>query len=107
MTKEMFNHFTNVSLAALIISCGFILENTYDHWVHGLSFNIRASFEELTLLQNRLAELGIASKLASSSNRYDRAVKRLVIPYSEFPNVKALVGDVIFNVPSKINLLDI
>lgn len=48
MTKEMFfYHFNDTSLAALIISCGFILNNTYIHWLHGLSltltFKIRTS----------------------------------------------------------------
>ena len=31
MTKEMYENFDNISLAALIMSCGFLLNNTYSH----------------------------------------------------------------------------
>lgn len=44
-------------------------------------------------LQNRLAELGMVSTIAPFRNH--RAVQRLVIPYSEFDQVKALVKDII------------
>lgn len=107
LTSEMFQHFNNVSLAALIMSCGFILDNTYSHWVHGLSFHMRASKDELVLLQMKLASIGVKSYFAQSRNRYDRALRRLVIPFSEFENLKPLVMDVVSKVPSKANIFNV
>lgn len=107
LTSEMFQHFNNVSLAALIISCGFIIDNTYSHWVHGLSFNMRASKDELVLLQMKLASIGVNSYFAQSRNRYDCALRRLVIPFSEFENLKPLVMDVMNKVPFKANIFNV
>lgn len=40
------------------------------------------------MLKYRLNEQGITSSITISTNRYDRAVKRLVIPFSELSVVK-------------------
>lgn len=103
----MFLHFDNVSLAALIMSCGFILDNTYDHWIHGLSFHMRASKEELVLLQTKLGSIGVKSDFALSRNRYDRALVRLIIPFSEFTTLESLVKDVVSKVPSKTAIFNV
>lgn len=100
----MLKSFNNVSLAALIISCGYLLDTTYSHWPHGLSFHMRGSPGELQALRVRLIEMGIITQLAQSTNRYDRAVKRIVIPYSEFVKLRVLVGDII--IESKKHLIN-
>jgi hypothetical protein len=91
----MFSQFNEISLAALIMSSGYILDygaigihynyvfssrfNTQvDWWKSGLALHLpyHCTREELNLLQNRLSELGINSVIALSRVRRMRAVPR-------------------------------
>lgn len=87
----MFVHFNEISLAALIISSGYILEKTYDHWNKGLSFNIRTTEEDLVNFQYRLTEINIYSVIGLSSIRYDRSVSIIIIPFSEFSKLQNIL----------------
>lgn len=113
-TKEMFNEFNEISLAALIMSSGYILDYgvtgvhynyvfssrfnaRVDWWKSGLALHLpyHCTSEELNLLQNRLSELGIDSVIALSRVRRMRAGPRILIPFEEFSKLKKVVGQYI------------
>lgn len=71
INEKNIQKFDYISLA--IMSCGYILDKTYAHWVHGLSFvflinkkTMKAWEYGLLLLQFRLKELGIYSEMSLS-----------------------------------------
>lgn len=113
-TKEMLMKFNVISLAALIMSSGYILEygaigNHYNlvfyerfkikvnWWESGLALHLpyHCTREEMLLLQNRLSELGINTVIALSRVRRMRAGPRILIPFDEFENLQNIVGEYI------------
>lgn len=121
-TKEMFSKFNEISLAALIMSSGYILDygaigiyynyvfsSRYnaqvDWWKSGLALHLpyHSTQEELALLQNRLSELGINSVIALSRVRRMRAGPRILIPFEEFDKLQKVVGQYI--IESKKDLI--
>ncbi len=63
------------------------------------------SDNELHLFHIRLRKMGVHSEITRSSNRFDRGQYRLVIPFSELPELEEQIGHLI--VPSKKYLLKI
>jgi hypothetical protein len=111
LTKANLVHFNEVSLAAFVMACGFHLSlastapfRLRGAYTDGLILPVPSEYldEEVTLLQERLSDIGVKTVKTLSRKRVHRANWLLVVPNAELANLDAIIGK--YLIPSKKHL---